>query len=222
MHSEGRGRPRLEQSRRPGKTAREEILDAAAELFTTHGYANTSTRRIADAVGVRQASLYHHFATKDDILDALLAGTVDEPLRLAAELLAEKGPGRAAPARAGGQPTSPSCAAAPGTSARSICCPNCAWTASSSSALRPRRTARPLPQAGRRGHRRMRRPRRRRRTAVPARRVGDQPPLRRRRPARRSSRGSSPTARCARSASTATSPRCGRRPPTGWHYTSVR
>jgi AcrR family transcriptional regulator len=91
MHPDGRGRPRLERSRRPGKTAREEILDAAAELFTTHGYANTSTRRIADAVGVRQASLYHHFATKDDILDALLAGTVDEPLRLAAELLAETG-----------------------------------------------------------------------------------------------------------------------------------
>jgi AcrR family transcriptional regulator len=82
----------LEQSRRPGKNAREEILDAAAELFTTQGYANTSTRRIADAVGVRQASLYHHFATKDDILDALLAGTVDQPLQLATLLLAERGP----------------------------------------------------------------------------------------------------------------------------------
>lgn len=92
MSSDGRGRPRLEQSRRPGKTAREEILDAAAELFTDLGYASTSTRRIADAVGVRQASLYHHFATKDDILDALLTGTVDVPLRLAAELLGEKGP----------------------------------------------------------------------------------------------------------------------------------
>jgi AcrR family transcriptional regulator len=91
MHTDGRGRPRLERSRRPGKTAREEILDAAAELFTTHGYASTSTRRIADAVGVRQASLYHHFATKDDILEALLAGTVDEPLRLAAKLLGESG-----------------------------------------------------------------------------------------------------------------------------------
>ena len=89
---DGRGRPRLEQSRRPGNTAREEILDAAAELFTTIGYAATSTRRIADAVGIRQASLYHHFATKDDILDALLAGTVDEPLRLAGELLTEPGP----------------------------------------------------------------------------------------------------------------------------------
>jgi len=92
MATEGRGRPRLEQPRRPGGTAREQILDAAAELFTTAGYANTSTRRIAEAVGVRQASLYHHFATKDDILDALLAGTVDGPLRLAAELLDEPGP----------------------------------------------------------------------------------------------------------------------------------
>lgn len=95
MRSEGRGRPRLEQARRPGNTAREEILDAAAELFTTIGYAGTSTRRIADAVGMRQASLYHHFATKDDILDALLAGTVEEPRRLAGELLAQ--PGSAAP-----------------------------------------------------------------------------------------------------------------------------
>lgn len=88
----GRGRPRLERPRRPGLTAREEILDAAAELFTNHGYASTSTRRIADEVGVRQASLYHHFATKDDILDALLAGTVDEALQLGTELLDGAGP----------------------------------------------------------------------------------------------------------------------------------
>ncbi|CRZ13732.1 TetR/AcrR family transcriptional regulator [Mycolicibacterium neworleansense] len=88
----GRGRPRLERPRRPGTTAREQILDAAAELFTTHGYASTSTRRIADEVGVRQASLYHHFGTKDDILDALLADTVDDALRLGAELIDSAGP----------------------------------------------------------------------------------------------------------------------------------
>ncbi|RRQ28316.1 TetR/AcrR family transcriptional regulator [Rhodococcus sp. Eu-32] len=76
----GAGRPRLSTKKRPGDTAREEILDASAELFTTRGYTSTSTRMIADAVGLRQASLYHHFAGKDDILDALLGGTVDEPL----------------------------------------------------------------------------------------------------------------------------------------------
>jgi AcrR family transcriptional regulator len=91
MSGDGRGRPRLAQARRPGNTARDEILDAAAELFTTQGYASTSTRRIADAVGIRQASLYHHFATKNDILDALLDNTVDAPLRLALQLRAEAG-----------------------------------------------------------------------------------------------------------------------------------
>ena len=92
MQTDRRGRPRLVASSRPGRSARDEILDAAAELFTTVGYAATSTRRIAENVGIRQASLYHHFAAKDDILDALLAGTVDTSVQLAAELLAEDGP----------------------------------------------------------------------------------------------------------------------------------
>lgn len=82
----GPGRPRLEPRRRAGQTPRAEILDAAAELFTSHGYGNTSTRAVADAVGIRQASLYHHFAAKDDILDALLGETVSTPLELAGKL----------------------------------------------------------------------------------------------------------------------------------------
>ncbi|MGB3770322.1 MAG: TetR/AcrR family transcriptional regulator [Rhodococcus sp. (in: high G+C Gram-positive bacteria)] len=89
MTTTGAGRPRLTTRKRPGATAREEILDAAAELFTTRGFASTSTRMIADAVGVRQASLYHHFATKDDILAALLVGTVDSPIDCARALRAD-------------------------------------------------------------------------------------------------------------------------------------
>jgi AcrR family transcriptional regulator len=57
-------------------TPRDEILDAAGELFTTMGYSGTSTRTIAESVGIRQASLYHYFKTKDDILCALLSQTV--------------------------------------------------------------------------------------------------------------------------------------------------
>lgn len=76
----GPGRPRLHAPRRPGPTARAEILDAAAELFTTRGFSPTSTRSIAEAVGIRQASLYNHFATKNDILVALLEGTVEPTL----------------------------------------------------------------------------------------------------------------------------------------------
>jgi len=81
--SAGPGRPRSQQPSRPGATAREEILDAAAELFTSQGFANTSTRSIADAVGIRQSSLYHHFKTKDDILEDLLGGTVSGGLAFA-------------------------------------------------------------------------------------------------------------------------------------------
>ncbi|GAB4589179.1 TetR/AcrR family transcriptional regulator [Nocardia sp. IFM 10818] len=86
MTQVGPGRPRLEPRRRAGQTPRAEILDAAAELFTEKGYGSTSTRMIADAVGIRQASLYHHFGAKDDILDALLGGTVGAPLELAERL----------------------------------------------------------------------------------------------------------------------------------------
>lgn len=88
----GPGRPRLEPRRRQGTTPRAEILDAAAELFTTNGYGTTSTRGIADAVGIRQASLYHHFAAKDDILDALLAETITSALELAQRLAARPEP----------------------------------------------------------------------------------------------------------------------------------
>jgi AcrR family transcriptional regulator len=55
---------------------REEILSAAAGLFESEGYTSTSTRTIADAVGLRQASLFHYFARKEDILTELLDRTV--------------------------------------------------------------------------------------------------------------------------------------------------
>src|SRR5215208_7635101 len=82
------GRPRLHVQRRPGSTARDEILDAAGELFTTLGYTGTSTRTIAEAVGIRQASLYHYFKTKDDILCALLNQTVTPTLAIIDRLTA--------------------------------------------------------------------------------------------------------------------------------------
>jgi AcrR family transcriptional regulator len=55
---------------------REAIVDAAAELFATQGYAATGTREIAAAVGLRQASLFHYFPHKDDLLAELLDRTV--------------------------------------------------------------------------------------------------------------------------------------------------
>jgi AcrR family transcriptional regulator len=80
------GRPRARDRQRPGGTPREEILDAAAELFSSRGYAATSTRMIAESVGIRQASLYYHFASKEELLEELLAATVHPSLEFAATL----------------------------------------------------------------------------------------------------------------------------------------
>jgi AcrR family transcriptional regulator len=55
---------------------RDQILDVSARLFTSRGYAATSTREIAEAVGIRQASLYYYFAGKGEILTELLGQTV--------------------------------------------------------------------------------------------------------------------------------------------------
>ena len=50
---------------------RQEILDAALDLFSTQGYEATSISQIAEAVGIRKASLYSHFENKQAILDSL-------------------------------------------------------------------------------------------------------------------------------------------------------
>lgn len=49
-----------------------EILDAAAELFAAKGYEKTSTGDILDRVGIARGTLYYHFKSKEDILDALI------------------------------------------------------------------------------------------------------------------------------------------------------
>jgi AcrR family transcriptional regulator len=67
---------------------RDRILDAAAVLFAERGYAGTSTRDIAEMVGIQQPGLYRHFASKPDILrslfDLVLAGPMDLAERLRA------------------------------------------------------------------------------------------------------------------------------------------
>jgi AcrR family transcriptional regulator len=80
------GRPRA--TGEPAGDSRQDLLDAAAGLFIDHGYAATSTRAIADRAGLRQASLYHYFGGKEDILVELLQGTVRPSLLAARTLVA--------------------------------------------------------------------------------------------------------------------------------------
>jgi AcrR family transcriptional regulator len=71
------GRPRhIPEESAVDTSPREQILDAAAALFVEHGFAATSTRMIAERVGIRQASLYYHFSGKDELLVELLTTSV--------------------------------------------------------------------------------------------------------------------------------------------------
>lgn len=51
---------------------KQEILDAALDLFSVKGFEATSLSMLAEAVGIRKASLYSHFENKQAILDALV------------------------------------------------------------------------------------------------------------------------------------------------------
>ncbi|MEV6952019.1 helix-turn-helix domain-containing protein [Streptomyces sp. NPDC051183] len=84
------GRPRADQLRPDsGRPPREELLCAAAELFTVKGYAATTTRAVAERAGMRQATMYHYFGGKEELLAELLESTVAPSLVLARRLLAE-------------------------------------------------------------------------------------------------------------------------------------
>jgi AcrR family transcriptional regulator len=49
-------------------TQSERATTIAASLFATKGYAATTTREIADALGVTKGTFYHHFPSKEDVL----------------------------------------------------------------------------------------------------------------------------------------------------------
>ena len=68
---------------------REVILREAAELFARQGVAATTVREIADAAGILSGSLYHHFASKDEIVDAVLSAFLQDLRERYDEVLAE-------------------------------------------------------------------------------------------------------------------------------------
>ena len=51
---------------------KEKILEAALDLFSVKGFEATSISQLADTVGIRKASLYSHFSSKQEILDTLI------------------------------------------------------------------------------------------------------------------------------------------------------
>lgn len=60
-----------------GGGTKQAIRDAAVELFAAKGFEQTSLREVADVVGITKASLYYHYASKLDLLLAILDPIVD-------------------------------------------------------------------------------------------------------------------------------------------------
>lgn len=56
---------------------REELLELAAVMIAERGLKATTVRHIADAAGILSGSLYHHFASKEEMVDEVLRGFLD-------------------------------------------------------------------------------------------------------------------------------------------------
>ena len=63
-------RTRREYAKSAGR--RQQIVDAAVEVFSSAGYRRGSLRDVADKVGLSQAGLLHHFPSKEHLLEAVL------------------------------------------------------------------------------------------------------------------------------------------------------
>src|SRR6478672_4814985 len=59
-------------------TRRDELLAIAAGLFAEKGFLATTVRDIADAAGILSGSLYHHFDSKESMVDEILRGFLDD------------------------------------------------------------------------------------------------------------------------------------------------
>jgi AcrR family transcriptional regulator len=57
----------------PGRSRRDELLAIAGGLFASRGFKNTTVRDIADAAGILSGSLYHHFDSKESMVDELMS-----------------------------------------------------------------------------------------------------------------------------------------------------
>lgn len=79
-----------------GEQRREQIIDAAIQLFSETGFAGTTTRRLAEAAGVSEAALYLHFETKEALYEAIIRRKAHEHEEFAERLRAavSEGPER--------------------------------------------------------------------------------------------------------------------------------
>ncbi|OWY61320.1 hypothetical protein B7486_64405, partial [cyanobacterium TDX16] len=80
-------RPRKAPRQQRAVETRARILEAAAEVFTEHGYAAGTTNRIAERAGMSVGSLYQYFPNKDAILVELVELHIAEGTAVLAPIL---------------------------------------------------------------------------------------------------------------------------------------
>ena len=68
---------------------RQALVQIAAELFAERGFKATTVREIGDAAGVLSGSLYHHFDSKETIVDEILSNYLDSLTDSYRQILAE-------------------------------------------------------------------------------------------------------------------------------------
>jgi AcrR family transcriptional regulator len=82
-------RPRKAPRQQRAVETRARILEAAAEVFTEHGYSAGTTNRIADRAGMSVGSLYQYFPNKDAILVELVEAHIAEGAEVLAPIIDE-------------------------------------------------------------------------------------------------------------------------------------
>jgi len=68
---------------------RQEVLDCAVRLFARHGYEETSVNQIIAELGISKGAFYHHFTSKEDLVEALACRQAEEAAARARTLLDE-------------------------------------------------------------------------------------------------------------------------------------
>ncbi|WP_122364492.1 TetR/AcrR family transcriptional regulator, partial [Pseudomonas coronafaciens] len=80
----------IRQRRAPkGEKRREELLDAALQIFSLEGYTGASVAKVAAIVGISVAGLLHHFPSKISLLMGVLERRDQVNARIAAEVRTE-------------------------------------------------------------------------------------------------------------------------------------
>lgn len=70
---------------------RQQLIDIGEELFTKNGYDETAVSDIVGAAGIAQGTFYHHFRSKEELLEAISDRYIDDLNQILEGLVADEG-----------------------------------------------------------------------------------------------------------------------------------